>query len=726
MPKTYVWLGGLLVGLTGLTGASSNVPGPGSGLRVLPPGALSKLAPNVIVSSARTGEQSYIVQFDRNANRQLILAQAGVRVTRRYDHVPMAAVEADEAGLRSLALSRDVARISLDATVKRTMDSAIPTVGADLAHKRGWDGEGIGIAVLDSGVARHPDLTKGRSLLGLLQQRTVAGYDFIKNRPVANGNDECGHGTLVAGIAAGNAMMSSIKRGFFLANTKSFYGVAPAANILNLRILDEHGVGSVQDTIAAIDWCIQHKSSRNIRVMNLSLGHPPYESYRTDPLCQAVEAAWKAGIVVVCAAGNRGRLEASNQNGGVAYGTINSPGNDPYVITVGALNDQNTKSRNDDWIATYSSRGPSAGDHIVKPDLVAPGNMIISLRQPGSELETLAGGTNLIPLSYYWNQDWSRESRQYFHLSGTSMAAAVVSGAVAMMLERDPIASPDTIKARLMISARKTWRADGKTPDVFSRGAGLLNIPLSLRANFHVNAPALSPWAQWAPGGIRIHLARSLTGTGTWYAHSEVGASQALWADGEPPPPPGEEPPPPGEEPPPPPEEEYPPPPGGGDSSDYYYPQEPPMPPPPAEPYPTEYPNYYPPPPPPSEPLPPGEVPPPPPYETPGYEPPPPPYEDPYYYPPPPQEPPPPPEDPYYTPDDGQALWADRSFYGDYPGAEQQAQAVNTNPTIWSHVIQAGQGGIEQGQVLWGDQPIRRLFNTLWADIFRLCITGDR
>ena len=158
--------------------------------------------------------------------------------------------------------------------------------------------------------------------------------------------------------------------------THTFKGVAPNANIVNLRVLDANGNGQESDVIAAIDEAIALKDKYNIRVINLSLGHPVYESFKLDPLCQAVEAAWKAGITVVVAAGNMGR---DNSLGTLGYATINSPGNDPYVITVGAMNAKNTPWRSDDKIASYSSKGPTLLDHVVKPDLVAPGNNVVSL-----------------------------------------------------------------------------------------------------------------------------------------------------------------------------------------------------------------------------------------------------------------------------------------------------------------------------------------------------------
>src|SRR5262249_40016160 len=149
--------------------------------------------------------------------------------------------------------------------------------------------------------------------------------------------------------------------------------------------------------IRAIFRAIQLKSQYNIRVMNLSLGRPVYESYLLDPLCLAVEAAWQAGIVVVVAAGNNGRDNTYNENG---YGTINSPGDDPAVITAGAMKTMFTATRADDLIANYSSKGPTTYDNIVKPDIVAPGNLMVSLLAPNSWL--LANYPELaLPDSYY-------------------------------------------------------------------------------------------------------------------------------------------------------------------------------------------------------------------------------------------------------------------------------------------------------------------------------------
>src|SRR5262249_14280505 len=153
-----------------------------------------------------------------------------------------------------------------------------------------------------------------------------------------------------------------------------------------LRVLDKNGNGTESAVINAIQQAINLKSKYNIRVINLSLGRPVFESYTLDPLCQAVEQAWKASIVVVVAAGNQGRNNSAGTNG---YATITAPGNDPYVITVGAMKTMGTPSRSDDLIASYSSKGPTLYDHVVKPDLVAPGNRLVSLYTASLTLASL-------------------------------------------------------------------------------------------------------------------------------------------------------------------------------------------------------------------------------------------------------------------------------------------------------------------------------------------------
>ncbi|MGA3203049.1 MAG: S8 family serine peptidase, partial [Bryobacteraceae bacterium] len=231
-------------------------------------------------------------------------------------------------------------------------------------------------------------------------------------------------------------------------------------------------------------------------------GRPAWESYLLDPLCQAAEAAWQAGIVVVAAAGNSGRDNSVDEHG---YGTIAAPGNDPYVITVGAMNDNGTATRSDDVIASYSSKGPTAFDHIVKPDLVAPGNGTVSLLAPNSTLATNYP-VNLVPNSYYQTSGTGTSST-YLRLSGTSMATPVVSGAAVLLLQQDPSLTPDQVKARLMKTAEKTLPLTSTAydqvtlapytlqGDIFEYGAGYLDIEAALNNTDLTSLPALSATA---------------------------------------------------------------------------------------------------------------------------------------------------------------------------------------------------------------------------------------
>ena len=265
----------------------------------------------------------------------------------------------DGNGIVNLSNQSNVVYISLDRPLSPTLSNAAPAVNAFAAWQSGYTGAGIGVALVDSGISSHPDLNGG----SWGSSRVVWNQSFVPGN--ASANDQYGHGTHIAGLIAGNGASSTGAQ-----YSKTFEGIAPKATLVNLRVLDQNGVGTDSEVIAAINTAISLKSKFNIRVINLSMGRPVYESYKMDPLCHAVEAAWKSGIVVVVAAGNNGRYQPTN-----GYGTITSPGNDPYVITVGAMKPMGTPTRVDDLIASYSSKGPTAIDAIAKPDLVAPGNL---------------------------------------------------------------------------------------------------------------------------------------------------------------------------------------------------------------------------------------------------------------------------------------------------------------------------------------------------------------
>ena len=233
-------------------------------------------------------------------------------------------------------------------------------------------GAGVGVAVIDSGITSwHDDLTyhgTSSAVRTKADQRVVAFADFVNGR--TSPYDDNGHGTHVAGTIAGNGYDSSGARA----------GIAPEAHLVGLKVLDENGRGVISDVIAALEWAIANKNAYNIRVANLSVGAAVTESYWTDPLTLAAKRAVDAGIVVVAAAGNLGK----NKLGQSQYGGITAPGNAPWVLTVGAYSHEGTLRRNDDVVAAYSSRGPSAIDFEAKPDVVAPGTGVVSLSDPAS------------------------------------------------------------------------------------------------------------------------------------------------------------------------------------------------------------------------------------------------------------------------------------------------------------------------------------------------------
>ena len=235
----------------------------------------------------------------------------------------------------------------------------------------GPNGAGVGVAVLDSGSSDVPDLdgANGRS-------RVVAFVDFVNRH--RHMYDNGGHGTFVDGLIAGNGA-SSLPLDQGGKATTQYRGVAPAASIISLKVLDSHGQGRASSLIAAIAWAICHRQQYNIRVMNISVEGDVTSPAAYDPLDRAVDAAWRAGIVVVCAAGNEGAF---------GQGGILSPGNDPYAITVGASDTQQTADTSDDAVCSYSSVGPTLYDEYAKPDLVAPGNHLVSLRAPGSWVDS--------------------------------------------------------------------------------------------------------------------------------------------------------------------------------------------------------------------------------------------------------------------------------------------------------------------------------------------------
>lgn len=420
--------------------------------------------------------------------------------------------------LPTLAEDPDVMYISPNRrTIKLSPDDYILDAShTNQVQQLGYSGAGIGVAVIDSGVeAGHPDLSN--SFTG--QSRVVYSESFISG---LDASDQYGHGTAVAGLVAGNGSASG----------QWMRGVAPKASIVNLRVLDANGAGTDSAVISAIQRAIQLKNTYNIRIINLSLGRGIMESYSLDPLCQAVEQAWKAGIIVVVAAGNYGRDNSMNTNG---YATITAPGNDPYVITVGATNTHATDTTADDTVTTYSSKGPTLLDHVIKPDLVAPGNRVVSLLATGSTLDTNYPGNRLPPSAYR-----SYSSTYYYSfISGTSMATPIVSGSAALMLEYIPSLTPDQVKARMMKTASKLYpsystavSSNGTTYnmqyDIFTVGAGYLNTYAAMASNDYSSGSALSPIAvRDSNGNVLLQIDPSSV-----WSNSVVWGSSIVWGPG--------------------------------------------------------------------------------------------------------------------------------------------------------------------------------------------------
>ncbi len=386
----------------------------------------------------------------------------------RYIVIHGYAAQVPASQIEAFANDPEIEQVSFDTPVRSHLDIAYPAVKADLASKTyGMTGAGVAVAVVDTGVANHPDLQRPKG------SPQVVEVEIVGHEPGLA--DYYGHGTHVAGIINGNGASSSDKYSY-----RTFKGLAPGAQIISIRALYPDGTGYTSDIISGINWAILNKALYNIRVMNLSLGHPVYQSYKMDPLCQAVRSANDSGILAVVAAGNDGAR-------GTGFGTIDVPGNEPSAITVGAMDDSGTVTTTDDVLAWYSSKGPTLIDFIAKPDIVAPGTSIVSLRDSGSYLDTNYHQFTLKLGDYETGPSGTlTNDGLYYRLSGTSMAAPMVTGAAALMFQKDPSLNPATVKARLMLAAVKD------TALVFETGAGELDVNAALNASGYASS-AMSP-----------------------------------------------------------------------------------------------------------------------------------------------------------------------------------------------------------------------------------------
>jgi serine protease AprX len=361
-------------------------------------------------------------------------------------------VEIQNSQLKKLADSPCVKDMHWDRKTGGEMNRAAVIEGARAVQELyGYDGAGIGVAVVDSGITPwHDDLTyrgSNPNVKVVGGQRVAKFVDFVNGRLTPY--DDNGHGTHVAGIIAGN--------GYDTLGARA--GMAPAANIVSLKVLDDHGGGYISNVIAALDWIVANRTTYNIRVVNVSVGAAVSESYNTDPLTLAAKRLVDAGVVVVSAAGNLGKNPVT---GKAQYGAITAPGNAPWVLTVGAYSHEGTLTRSDDAMAPYSSRGPTAFDYAAKPDIVATGTGIVSLSAPGSLMYTTKANLLL-------KGSLLTANKPYLSLTGTSMASPVVAGAVALMLQANPKLTPNLVKAILQYTAQDYHY------DSLTEGAGFLN-----------------------------------------------------------------------------------------------------------------------------------------------------------------------------------------------------------------------------------------------------------
>lgn len=319
-----------------------------------------------------------------------------------------------------------------------------PTVvGAAALHGHGITGKGVTVAIIDSGLWEHANLlndTQGNS-------RVIARYDAIRDIGGKEVFDESGHGTHMASVLANSLPVTDNGE-----VTGSFKGVAPDVNLVAVKAFDIEGQGDFLDIVRAVQYVVDHKDELQVKVLNLFFAARPRWRYFLDPINQAIMKAWASGITVVAAAGNEG---PDNM-------TIGSPGNLPYVITVGAVTDSWTlDTRNDDYIPDFSSRGPTPDAH-VKPDIVAPGGHMTGITRPGSTL------TKKHP-------DYFLRTGE-FVMTGSSQASALVSGIVALLLQLEPDLSPDDIKCKLTTSAEPAINRDGLlTYSPFQQGNGYVS-----------------------------------------------------------------------------------------------------------------------------------------------------------------------------------------------------------------------------------------------------------
>jgi subtilisin family serine protease len=404
-------------------------------------------------AAAAPGERvSVIVRHDAGtgAETEALVRRLGGRVERRLGIIGGLSATVPAGAVAWLRASRLVHSVTQNQPVQLNtiggFDSknyspttmywvAQEVTGAGEYWGAGWTGKGVDVALLDTGVVEVEGLRSGKVVYG-------PDLSYEADNPDLRHKDTYGHGTHMAGIIAGRDSGSYVVH---KGDEDHFLGMAPGARVVSVKLADASGATDVSQVIAGIDWVVQNRNRNglNIRVLNLSFGTDGVQSYLLDPLTYAAEVAWRKGIVVVVSAGNEG------------FGStkLNNPAYDPHVLAVGGADGAGTYDYQDDTIQSWSSRG----DGTRNPDLVAPGASIVSLRDPGSTIDT--------------DYPTARVATRFFKGTGTSQAAAVVSGAAALVLQQRPTITPNQVKKLLTNGAQRLWRADP-----VAQGRGMLDL----------------------------------------------------------------------------------------------------------------------------------------------------------------------------------------------------------------------------------------------------------
>jgi serine protease AprX len=413
---------------------AGTLAGPGAAVLDAPSFPLAKVDPGIADAAVQTPGATVRVivkeTVPASAAAETLVRSLGGRVTHQLPIVEGFSARLTAGDVSALARSSAVELVWGDASVRMSSTSSYDTEGPNTAWRHSirltqvegaYTGAGVTVAVLDTGVSQLPDFG----------DRVLARVDLT---PDQDGFDRYGHGTHMAGIIAGNGASSA----------GEWRGVAPGANLVSVKVAGADGSTDVSVVIAGLQWVLANKSAYGIRILNLAFGTDSTQSYRLDPLNYAVEQVWLGGILVVTSAGNRGP----------SGGSINKPGDDPYVVTVGAADLRGTSDRDDDVVAPFSSWGATP-DGYLKPDLVAPGITLVAPRTVGSTVDL--------------QHPQAVVGAGYIKGTGTSQAAAVVSGVAALMFQAEPWMTPDVAKATLLGSAFKSWtyRSGG--------GAGLVD-----------------------------------------------------------------------------------------------------------------------------------------------------------------------------------------------------------------------------------------------------------